>query len=203
MRKILVLFLLCFSAVSFCQEKNIYDTAAEKMCAYIGQHSDQTFATQQDTQMFFAEAFLEVCMPYIDRLLAVEGLETFDEASGKKIGVKIGMKLALMCPDYLKVMRPVMKNEINQRADEAAGTLRGTVAAVMQDDYTYIRVKLDDGSLKRLVLLTYFKEAENFNNDPQQLVDKKVSLEWKQVQLYFRKSHSFSTEKIITAVRLQ
>jgi hypothetical protein len=153
--------------------------------------------------MFFAEAFLEVCMPYIDRLLAVEGLESFDEASGKKIGVKIGMKLALMCPDYLKVMRPVMKNEINQRVEEAAGTLRGTVAAVMQDDYTYIRVKMDDGSLKRLVWLTYFKEAENFNNDPQQLIGKNVSLDWKEVQLYYHTSHSFSAEKIITALRLQ
>ena len=199
----MIVLLGWFPAVSFCQEKNIYDTAAEKMCAYIGQHSNQTFTTQQDAQMFFAEAFLEVCMPYIDRLLAVEDLETFDEESGKKIGVKIGMKLALMCPDYLKVMRPVMKNEINQRADEVSGTMRGTVASLLQDDYTYIRIKLDDGSLKRLVWLTYFKDAENFNNDPQQLVGKDVSVEWKEVQLYYHKSHSFSAEKIITAIKLQ
>src|SRR5436190_19565337 len=101
MKKIFISLLICLPVFSFCQEKNIYDTAAEKICDYMNKHSDKKITTEMEAKAFFSEAFLAACMPYIDRLLEKEGLKTFDEQSGRKIGEKISLKLSANCPKFM------------------------------------------------------------------------------------------------------
>ncbi|HVZ57944.1 MAG TPA: hypothetical protein VG870_14890 [Chitinophagaceae bacterium] len=202
MKKILFTLLAGLPLACLSQTKTIYDTAAEKMCEYLQAHPDQPIKSEQDAQALFAQAFLDACMPYVDRLLQAEGLSTFDEESGHKIGYKIGLKLAVMCPAYIKILQPVVKGQMTNSSSEETGTLDGTVTGIVQDDYTYLQVRLPDGSTRRLLWLAYFDQAENINNDPQQLVGKKVEFNWKMIRLYYRKSHSFSAEKMVTGMKL-
>ena len=203
MKKIFISFFICLPAISFCQEKNIYDTAAEKMCVYMNKHSDKKITSKAEAEAFFSEAFMDVCMPFIDRLLEKENLKSFDEQSGRKIGEKISLKLSGTCPKFMELMRPLVKEILNDDNDSETGSLNGTVTQITQDGYTFLKLKLADGSLKRIVWLLSFDDAENINNDPKKIVGKKVEIQWKSVQLFYPKSNSFGTEKMITGLKQQ
>jgi len=201
MKKILIALLACLPFFGFCQQKNIYDTAAEKICDYMNKHSDKKITSEAEAQAFFSEAFMDACMPFIDRLLEKEGLKTFDEKSGRKIGEKISLKLSASCPKFMEVMQPIVKQGMKNENDSETGSLNGTVIEVTQDGYTYLKLKLADGSQKRVVWLLFFDDAENINNDPKKLAGKKVEIQWKSVRLFYPKSNSFGTEKMVTGLK--
>jgi hypothetical protein len=166
-------------------------------------HSDKKITSQAEAEAFFSEAFLAVCMPYMDRLLEKENLKSFDVQSGRKIGEKLGLKLSATCPKFLEMMRPLVKEVLKDDNDSETGSLNGTVTEITQDGYTFLKLKLADGSQKRVAWLLFFDDAENINNDPKKLVGKKVEIEWKSVQLFYPKSNSFGTEKMITGLKQQ
>ncbi len=198
--KNLFLLLIAFLPVFVsAQEKDVYDTAAAKLCDYLNAHSPEKIKSQKDAELLFAQGFLETCMPLVDRLLAKEGLKTFDNESGVLIGKKVGLRLAVSCPTYMEIMRPAINDELQKNDNEETGSLQGTVVQILQDGYTFLKIKTSDGTIKRMVWLIYFNEAENLNNNPQKLLNKKVELKWKALKLYYFKSNSFATEKIITA----
>ncbi|MES1214855.1 MAG: hypothetical protein ABUT20_04995 [Bacteroidota bacterium] len=202
MKQAIIILVVSFPLFCFAQQKNIYDTASEKICEYMNKNPDRKITTTAEAEAFFSEAFLDVCMPMLDRLMAVEGVSSFDGESGRKMGEKIGLKLAATCPKYLEVMHPVLKASMNDADDVETGTLKGTITEVTQDNYTFLKLKMADGSLKRAVWLTAFNESENFNNDPQNLIGKKVEVKWKSASLFYYKSKSYSTEKIITGIKM-
>ena len=202
MKKIFVLVITTLPLLSLAQEKDIYDTAAEKMCQYLNKHTEVKINSQKDAEAFFSQAFLETCMPMVDRLLAKEGLASFDQQGGELIGRKVGLKLAVICPKYLEIMRPVINDQLQKDDDTETGTIKGTVIQVLQDGYTYLKLKTSDGTQKRVVWLTAFDDAESFNNDAQKLLNKRVELKWKSSQLYYFKSKSFAIEKIITGLKV-
>ena len=202
MKKILVLVIAAFPLFALAQEKDVYDTAAEKLCQYLNTHAPAKINSEKDAELLFSQGFLETCMPLVDRLLAKEGLTTFDNESGLTIGKKVGIKLAIMCPKYLEIMRPVMNDQLQKDADAETGSLKGTVVQVLQDGYTYLKLKTSDGTVKRAVWLSDFNDAETFNNNPQKLLNKKVELKWKTIKLYYFKSNSFAAEKIITGAKI-
>jgi hypothetical protein len=202
MKRIFLLIIITLPVVAFAQEKDIYDTAAEKLCQYLNTHAPAKINSEKDAELLFSQGFLETCMPLVDRLLAKEGLTSFDNESGLVIGKKVGIKLAGMCPKYLEIMRPVMSDQLKKDDDTETGTLKGTIIQVYQDGYTFLKVKTSDGTVKRAVWLSDFDDAENFNNNPQKLLNKKVELKWKAAKLYYFKSNSFSAEKIITGAKI-
>jgi len=202
MKKIFALVIAALPLFSLAQEKDIYDTAAEKMCQYLSKHTEVKINSQKDAEAFFSQAFLETCMPMVDRLLVKEGLASFDQQGGELIGRKVGIKLAVMCPKYLEIMRPVINDQLQKDDDTETGTIKGTVIQLLQDGYTYLKLKTSDGAQKRVVWLTAFDGAENFNNDAQKLLNKRVELKWKSGQLYYFKSKSFAIEKIITSLKV-
>jgi len=167
----------------------------------MNKHSDKKITSQAEAEAFFSEAFMDACMPFIDRLLEKEGLKSFDEQSGRKIGEKISLKLSGTCPKFMEVMRPLVKQSLKDDNDSETGSLNGTVTEITQDGYTFLKLKLADGSQKRVVWLLSFDDAENINNDPKKLVGKKWEIQWKSVQLFYPKSHSFGTEKMITGLK--
>lgn len=201
MKKFFAFLIVVIPFVSIAQEKDVYDTAAEKMCQYLNAHADTKINSQKDAEMLFSQGFLETCMPLVDRLLAKEGLSSFDQESGMIIGKKVGMRLAGMCPKYMEVMRPAISEQLDKK-DTETGTLKGTVTQVLQDGYTYVKLKTADGTVKRLVWLSAFDDAESINNNPQKLLNKQVQLKWKAEQLFYFKSNSFSAEKIITGLKI-
>lgn len=129
-------------------------------------------------------------------------MESFDKESGMVIGKKVGLKLAVICPRYREIMQPVINDELKKGPETATGTLKGLVVQVLQDGYTYVKIKTADGTQKRLVWLTAFDEAENINNNPQTLLNKQVAFKWETKQLYYFKSNAFAAEKIITGLKL-
>jgi len=202
MKKIVFTIALCLPFFAFSQQKNIYDTAADKICDYMNKHADTKITSEKEATTFFSEAFMDACAPLLDRLMEAEGVTSFDNQSGRKLGEKIGLKLAAMCPKYLEIMHPVIKAQIKDDGNTDTGTLKGTVTEVAQDNYTYLKLKTADGIQKRVVWLTAFDEAENFNNDPQKLVGKKIEVTWKAAQLFHFKSKSFSSEKVISGLKV-
>jgi len=202
MKKILLLLSMSLPFFLHAQEKDVYDTAAEKMCVYLNNHADTKINSPHDAELLFSQGFLETCMPLVDRLLAKEKMETFDRESGMLIGKKVGLKLAIMCPRYMAIMQPVINDALQKKTETETGSLRGTVVQVLQNGYTYIQLKMADGSQKRLVWLTSFEEAESVNNNPQKMLNKQVELKWELKQLYYFKSNSFASEKIITGLKI-
>lgn len=197
---LLLLASVCITAHA--QTKTVYDTAAEKMCEYLTQHApDKKDATSKDMEAFFSEAFLQTCMPYLDRLLEEGNLGEFNAESGQKIGYKLGLKLAVICPKYIDIMKPIVKKTVEEKGDDETGSVQCTVQEITTDGYTFLKVKDNTGVQKRLLWLMNFNGAENLNNNPRNLVGKKVTIEWKYVEIFYTKSNSFGKEKMITSVK--
>lgn len=65
MKKIFFLFLFASPIFCLAQEKDIYDTAAEKLCVYLNNHADTKINSPQDAELLFSQGFLETCMPLV------------------------------------------------------------------------------------------------------------------------------------------
>lgn len=200
MKRLLIAIFFLAPLLSFSQEKerDVYDTLSEKICDYLNKHTEVKVTTQKEAEEFFSNAFLEVAMPMLERLMEIEGVESFDYEAGQVIGKKVGIKLAATCPKYLEIMRPVVK-EVNSAE---TGNIKGTVTEVAQDTYTYLKIKTADGTFKRVVWLTSFDESESLNNDPQKLVGKKVEIKWTATQLFHYKSKTYAAEKVINGIKI-
>ncbi len=168
----------------------------------MNRHAEVKITSEKEATTFFSQAFMDACAPLLDRLLEAEGVSSFNSESGRKLGEKIGLKLAAMCPKYLEVMHPVIAAHVQDNGNSETGTLKGTVTEVTQDNYVYLKLKAADGTQKRVVWLTAFDDAETFNNDPQKLIGKKVEVSWKSAQLFHYKSKSFSSEKVISGLKV-
>lgn len=193
-----ILFLAPLLSFSQERERDVYDTLSEKICDYLNKHTEVKVTTQKEAEEFFSTAFVEVAMPMLERLMEKEGVESFDYEAGQAIGKKVGIKLAATCPRYMEIMRPVVK-EANSAE---TGSIKGTVTEVVQDTYTYLKIKTADGTFKRVVWLTSFDDSESLNNDPQKLVGKKVDVKWTATQLFHYKSKSYAAEKVINGIKI-
>jgi hypothetical protein len=206
-KTVVLLSLLVVGVYAYSQTKTIYDTAAVKMCEYMNENTaDRKFNSKKEVELFFSEAFLQTCMPFVDRFLEVEGLQKFDNESGRQIGMKVGMKMATNCPAYIKLIGKMMEDKIIETPeiiDNIQELVKGKVTEVISDGYQFLKIKDQNGNIKRVLWLFNFEGAATYNNDPKKLIGKTVSVSCNQVEIFFAKSNSFGKEKMIVKIKVQ
>jgi hypothetical protein len=200
MRKTLLLFLSsAFSAILFAQ-KTALDKAADSTCKCLTAVRDKIKSSQAFDEKGQA-CILKSVAPFLADISKEENisLEELNKDVGEKLGNKIGYKLFATCPAFAELASQYIAGE----NEEATSETTGIVTDVLISDQIYLNVKDKTGKIIKLAWIEYFPGSDDYKTAPASLKGKKVTLEWKQIELYNVKQKDFITTKEITRLSLQ
>ncbi len=188
--------------LSFAQDN--LDIITDEACKCI-QEKELTGKNQQELQM-------ELGMCIIQSLSALDesgrdslGIDMSDQNAMYQLGEKVGIRMAVKCPDALmKMVETVETVETKPRVEisNAENQAQGTITGVEIKDLVVVTLETIDGSLLKLVWLRPFDGAINFINDPGAMNGKQVIAEYQTTEIYAPERKGYVKRKEIVSLQV-
>ena len=192
-----VIILICCATSAFTQKKYL-DIVVDSTCKCLERGKDK-IKNADDLDKLGERCILKAAMPYLDSFSKDENIpvEDLNDEIGNKIGQKIGMKLITSCPSFVDMM--ALYSEENEDTDIVTGVVTG----VQVSDHVYLNIKEPSGKITKLVWVQYFPGADAYKSNPAKLNGKKVSVEWKESEIYHIAKKDFISVKLITGLTVK
>jgi hypothetical protein len=126
------------------------------------------------------------------------GVEMTDSEAMKKIGTDIGGNLLKQKCDGFMRLALQMSNKDNRAAEEQSTT--GTFKKVDNKGFNYIVIADANGSLKSFLWLREFTGSDMFTGDANALLNKKLKISWKEIEVYLPAAKGYYKVKEISAI---
>jgi len=194
MKSILTLVFVMSALTVFSQEK-FYEFLAEEACSCIAEKNLDNM-TQEELNMELGFCIMAGMGKYDGE--DAQEVDMTDMTAMYDLGEKVGMKMAVKCPDKLMaVVGGTMEEEIE------AETLKidGVIKAVSGEDFSYVVVE-KDGRSQKFLWLRYFKGSEVLSEDPDGMVGKKVTIYYQNIECYSPKLRDYIIQKEITELTI-
>lgn len=194
MKQLIILVTLFFSYQTiYSQDKK--EILAEKTCECLKTKNFE-HKNKEEIQME-----LGLCMLTEAKKLKIE-IDLKDNSSIEKLGEEVGLKMAVICPEsFVKYLSQEAKDGSSLMDDYKENKkINGIITKFTKDDLAYLFVKTAEGREVKLILLEYFINAENLIEQPKELVNKKVSIEYKEVEYYLPRIGEFVKMKEIKSL---
>jgi hypothetical protein len=189
--KKLILALLFVSTLAFAQED--YKGIAQETCDCI-QKKDLSNASKKSIEMA-----LGLCMFEVLQARKIE-VEMTDGEAMRKFGEKVGVQMAPICPDvFSKLME---ESEVPPPPPNPDESVTGVVKSVEEKEFLFITLKSTTNQEIRLVWLTEVEGAQDFLSDYKKLIGKKVTLTYRNVDLFNPKAKGYFGYKRLTKLEL-
>jgi hypothetical protein len=190
MKRSAILFACSFAAsVAFAQTEVELESIAKLTCECVtGKNLD--FKNRKEV-----EIQLGLC------LLEAAGKHKIDFSSGtsevESLGEKVGLKMATKCPS-------VFASFANTEEESPTNLIEitGKIKSVELTDIGTLILKEDSGKEHRLVWVTYFSGSDDFVGDPKKLLSKGVTISYETLDIFFPKSKSYVTSKVIKGLKI-
>ncbi len=185
------LFFLLALVISFTTiaQEDIYRTLAIETCECISKRK------MDMTKRKEVEMALGLCMLESAQRNNMD-LEMTDSEAMRKLGEKVGIQMAPICPDVFSAF-------IEQGKDETdVLSLSGKIKSVEEKDFLFITLKENGGKEHKLIWLRYFPGSDEFQEDPKKLVGKHVSITYQEIECYLPKAKLYYNNKEITSLQI-
>lgn len=126
------------------------------------------------------------------------GVEMTDSEAMKKIGTDIGGNLLKQKCDGFMRLALQMSNKDNRAAEEQSTS--GTFKKVDNKGFNYIVIADANGSLKSFLWLREFTGSDKFTSDANTLLNKKLKISWKEIEVYLPAAKGYYKVKEISAI---
>lgn len=136
-------------------------------------------------------------------LLEAAGKNNINFDSGtdsiKPIAEKVGIKMATICPAVF-----VSFANTGDDVQESSNTseVSGKIKSVELTELGTIVLKEDSGKEHRLLWISYFNGSDDFVSDPKKLINKSVTVSYEMMDIYFPKTKSYITSKLIIGLKV-
>ncbi|MDX1665892.1 MAG: hypothetical protein R3350_01625 [Saprospiraceae bacterium] len=119
-----------------------------------------------------------------------------DPVGMRKLGEKIGLKMASICPDLMmKIAQVETKADINP-VQELRGTLRG----IEGNEFSFLIVEDQTGRKQRYLWFHYFEGSEKLIEDPLGVIGKKVIITFETVEGFSPQLKDYYTLKEVRSL---
>ncbi len=184
MKHISLSILFTFSFLSIIAQ-DAYESVAKETCECI-QKKDLSKLTKEQIQVQLGVCMIE--SPSIQKL----DLDLSDAEAGRKMGEKVGVKMATICPKVFKYF-------IGDGDEEEASTKQteGTIKKLTEGEFNYLTIKESNGREVKLIWLRYFKGSEELIENITKLEGRKVKIVYEDVECYSPQAKSYLVMKEI------
>lgn len=124
-----------------------------------------------------------------------------DENAMTKLGEQVGLRMAGSCPSFMELIGVMMDKDPNFLDDEEELTylnFQGKLSKINKDHFTTLELKADNGKKNTFYWFEYFEGANILKDNSSFLMNKKIKLEYKEVEYYFPKYEEYIKIKVIT-----
>lgn len=204
-RSIYLIILLFIGTTAFSQK--VEDQLVEEMCECV--------TDMENPEAWELELGLCMMTSINGREKAIKkemGIDVSNFENFEAFGEKIGVKLAIHCPEFIKLMAEVMEEDeeftekviekTNQRSDMveapvvASKSIDGTLNSTDHSEFSVLNVTSDNGRKLKLYWMGYFEgsdELPKFKN-------KDVTISYKDMEVYSHEMKDYKMIKVITKI---
>ncbi|MEL6140543.1 MAG: hypothetical protein AAFU67_02880 [Bacteroidota bacterium] len=127
-----------------------------------------------------------------------------DQLAMQQLGERTGVKMLSYCPDLImKLGMESMEEEAAAKSDPPTlrSALTGTLVSVTGDDILTVTVKESSGRPVKLLWLRYFPGSDKLI-DAEQIVGKKLRIEFESIDVYSKQSGDYVTRREIRSLEV-
>lgn len=179
--------------------QDIIDTFAVEACQCIDSKKlDMNNLKQGELKKEFLGCFMKSYLAHMDDVAQL-GLSTDDEEGMEEFGKNVGLKMMNHCPDYLLKFGQDYIDEADAKSPDTY-TIEGEISDIKSEQFVTIQIKDKNARTHNLLLLEYFDTAALFTENQIGKKDK-VSVSYKELELFDVKQKEFRYFKIITGLK--
>jgi len=204
-RTLLAMALLVTVATSQAQapKDSLMKLVTKEVCVEL---TSKTFTAKSmdELQMEVGLAFMPVLMRHKDALEKELGADLNNEEGMTKLGQDIGMRLVTECPAFLKIMSSMDVKAMNKSskvsAPDAEGSITGTLLKVVPGEISHLLVKDAKGKQVKIWWMDYFEGSDDMADNPQKVMNKKVTVEYAEKEVYSAALKQYVKIKVATSI---
>ena len=199
MKQITLLLLFFFTGMfaAQAQEDEALDQIASQGCDCISK-LDLTGLSQDEKNMKFGFCLMEKLGDLDQAQTKALGIDMTDQASLQKFGEKVGMRMAVKCPDVMMKIAQVQSETQIKSVSESSGMVKGITGT----ELSYIQLDDGTGDVNSFLWLKKVDGADGFLANPQAMVGKKVKITFETMDIYSPKTKGYNSKKVITAIQV-
>ena len=195
---------------SFSQEAAL-NKVAQKVCDYMKTDEYKAMDKQEKT-MKMGFKMIEFYGTFRDEF-DEDAISTFNEEAGRKLGEKIGLRMATICPNELMEMAAeymdedededssiTMEEEEEEVEETVINSVEGNITAIENDVLTYISVKDTKGKTHKILITEKFDGVDVINKSN---LRKDVSLDFIEQQFYDLSERDYVYKKVLKSITLK
>ena len=203
MKHLFILVIMCFSFQTLSAQDKI-DQLAEKTCECL---KTKNFKNKTKDEI---EMELGFCMISEAQKLHID-MNLKDESSMEKFGEKVGLRMAAICPEsFIKYLSQETKDGSTLMSDylkedktsSSTQKITGTITRFTKDELAYLFVKTSEGREIKLMVLEYFTNADKLIENSKDFINKKATIEFKEVECYLPRIGEFVKLKEMTSLSI-
>ncbi len=124
-------------------------------------------------------------------------LKMNDYQSGKALGEKIGVKMAIICPEvFMAFMDKETVNKYDYSATKSA-SISGVIKSISDGDVSYITIIDSDNKKQKFIWLRNFEGSDKIIENEKAVINKKVKIEFVNTECYIPKMKEYYMQKEI------
>lgn len=194
MNKIFFIISIIISLNAFSQTENELDQISDFTCECL------TKKKIKKSELEKLELELGLCMMESVSKAKVD-LDFTDEDVMTTLGEKVGVRMAVSCPPFMELIGLMMEDDPNFLDDEEEVrkiSFQGELSKLNKDQFVTIELKSEDGKKHTFYWFEYFEGANILKDNTNFLMNKKINIEYKEVEYYFPKYDDYVKIKVIT-----
>jgi hypothetical protein len=201
MKKIIFPVLFFCSQIAFSQD--LMDKMSKDACSCIEKKVAQ--GGKNDAQEMMQACVMEAMLSNMNEFMEKYGDAMQDTKKIESFGVELGLKLAKNCPAFMKAVGNNGNSSFMLKADtrmESVMTLEGEVKSFKVKNLATLTL-LANGLKEELVIVERFEGSEFIFGKEKELKGKKVSVEYKELEIYNPSKKAFEKQKVIRSVKMK
>lgn len=156
---------------------------------------------KEELEMEIGMAIIPVFTNHANGIKDVLNLDITDPENMKDFGQTLGTKLALECPDFMRIVSgsKTFKDEFRKNSSGTSSfTISGTLVKVVPGDITYFFVKDAQGKTEKIWWMEYFEGADKLKEGKN--LNTSVVIRYKELEIYSAAMKDYIKIKIATGI---
>lgn len=189
--RILIFLLTSFSFVAISangQTQKAKDSLMKVMVAEAcSEIKKKDFSTLQkdEIEMEIGMAIIPVFSTHADGIKEILNLDITDGENMKEFGQTLGMKLAMECPDFMRIVSgsKTFKDEFKKEgSSKSTFTVSGTLVKVVPGELTHFIIRDAQGKTEKIWWMEYFDGADKLKDAKN--LNKSITIKYKESEIY-------------------
>ncbi|WP_207533243.1 hypothetical protein [Desertivirga arenae] len=205
--KHLALSLALFLSISVVKSQNkigpIEQKVTDSICACLNKIDMSQIKTKDEATNAFMNCFSRQASLLIP-LATERKVEITDKAAMREVGIDVGKNLLNQnCQAFMTLSMVMAKEEIDKGETDKAGTTSGKIKRIETKEFNHIVITDQSGKEKTFIWLRQFDGADKFAGNPGDLVGKKVSISWTEIEAYVPSAKAYFPLKEVVKVSME